>query len=261
MKKFYVVGKNASKSLSPTIFNYWFKKYKINARYGFLELSETNFDKKIKLVIKNKETQGLNITIPFKQKILKHLDSLNKHAKLINAVNCVTVGSKIEGTNTDWEGYYKTLPKIKNLKRKNVIIVGYGGAALAIHYVLKIKGFKNILIFNRSRKKIRFTTKTIFTKDLRTLNDHLNKAEIIINTTPTNPINKKNLKNIDTNVILSDIVYSPKETSFLKPFAKNKKIYGMSMLTQQAALCFRLWFGFKPSIDQKLIDILDKKKL
>ena len=56
-------------------------------------------------------------------------------------------------------------------------------------------------------------------------------------------------------------MYSPKETSFLKPFAKNKKIYGMSMLTQQAALCFRLWFGFKPSIDQKLIEILDKKKL
>ena len=95
MKKFYVVGSNASKSLSPTIFNYWFKKYKIRASYGFLELNEKNFDKKIKEVLQNKETQGLNITIPFKQKIIKHTDILDKHSKTINAVNCLTVGKKL----------------------------------------------------------------------------------------------------------------------------------------------------------------------
>ena len=81
MKKFYVIGSNSSKSLSPTIFNYWFKKYKINAKYGFLELNNKNFNKKIKETIKNKNTYGLNITIPFKQKIIKHLDILDKHSK------------------------------------------------------------------------------------------------------------------------------------------------------------------------------------
>ena len=66
MKKFYVVGNKTSKSLSPTIFNYWFKKYNIDAKYNFLELSVKTFDKKINEVKKEKDVFGINITIPFK---------------------------------------------------------------------------------------------------------------------------------------------------------------------------------------------------
>ena len=152
MKKFYVVGSNVSNSLSPTIFNYWFKKYKIIAKYSFLECNNNNFDKKVSEIIKNKETTGLNITIPFKKKIIKHTSRLNKSARLINAVNCVSINSKIIGINTDWEGYFNSLPKQKNMKEKNIIIFGYGGAALAIHYVLWLKGFKKISIYNRTKE-------------------------------------------------------------------------------------------------------------
>ena len=56
MKKFYVIGSKASSSLSPTIFNYWFKKYKINAKYGFIEVNKENFDIKIKKLLKEKKT-------------------------------------------------------------------------------------------------------------------------------------------------------------------------------------------------------------
>ena len=69
MKKLYVVGNKVSKSLSPTIFNYWFKKYNIKASYGYLELTEKNFHKKIKEVLEKKDTLGLNVTIPFKKKL------------------------------------------------------------------------------------------------------------------------------------------------------------------------------------------------
>ena len=113
MKKLYVVGNRASKSLSPTIFNYWFKKYNIKASYGYLELTEKNFHKKIKEVLEKKDTLGLNVTIPFKNKIIKHLGKIDAHAKKIGAVNCVTNKKTINGTNTDWTGYYKTLPNIK----------------------------------------------------------------------------------------------------------------------------------------------------
>ena len=58
---------------------------------------------------------------------------------------------------------------------------------------------------------------------------------------------------------ISDIVYTPKQTNFLKKFPKNEKIYGISMLIEQAVIGFELWFGFKPKIDDKLIKILDKK--
>ena len=259
MKKFYVIGNNSSKSLSPTIFNHWFKKYKINARYGFLELNNKNFNKKIKETIKNKNTYGLNITIPFKQKIIKHLDILDKHSKKINAVNCVSIKSNIRGINTDWEGYYKTLPKINNIKKKKVVLIGYGGAALAIHYVLKTKGFKNIMIFNRTRKTLGFEKKRKHTLNIKHMNKELINADLIINTTPTNPILVKDKRLINTKTILSDIVYKPKETSFLKLFPKNRKVYGISMLLEQAALSFKEWLGFRPTIDLELIKILNKK--
>ena len=259
MKKFYVVGTKASKSLSPVIFNYWFKKYKINANYGFLELSEKNFDVKIKEKLKDKNTRGLNITIPFKQKIIKHLNGLEKNAKKINAVNCVSKKHNVKGYNTDWEGYYKTLPKTLKLKKKKIVLIGYGGAALAIHYMLKTKGFRDILIFNRTRKKLRFEKKTKYTLNMKTLNKHLNHADLIINTTPTNPINTTNKKFIKNETLLSDITYKPKETLFLSLFPKNKKIYGINMLLEQAIPCFKLWFGFKPSLDDKLLNTLKRK--
>ena len=259
MRKYYVVGNKTSKSLSPLIFNYWFKKYKIKAKYNYLELNNQNFDSQIKKTIKNEKVRGLNITIPFKQKIFKHIDVLDHSARKISAVNCVKIDKNIYGTNTDWEGYYKTLPKNHNLKSKKVLILGYGGAALAIHYVLKKKQFKDVVILNRTKKKLKFKRNTEFTKNISSLDKHLPNAALIINTTPKNLITKKNKHLINKKTILSDIVYNPKETDFLKSFPNNKKIYGVSMLLEQAIPCFKLWFGFKPSIDNKLLNILNKK--
>ncbi len=259
MKKLYVVGNRASKSLSPTIFNYWFKKYNINASYGYLELTEKNFHKKIKEVLKRKDTLGLNVTIPFKNKIIKHLDKIDTHAKIIGAVNCVTNKKTINGTNTDWTGYYKTLPNIKKTKNRKVVILGYGGASHAIHYVLKKRGFNDILIFNRSKKKIKYLNKTEYTKKYSYLEKHLDGVFLIINTTPINPILKKHLRLIAKSTIVSDIVYSPKNTTFLKRFPNNKKIYGISMLIEQAKPCFKMWFGKNPSVDEKMLKTIYKK--
>ena len=258
MKKFFVIGNKVSKSLSPTIFNYWFKKYNIDAHYGHLELNDKNFESKIKELLSKKDLVGLNVTIPFKQKIMRHIIDFDQHAKKINAVNCVSIKKKIKGFNTDWEGYYKTLPRMKNIKNKNIIILGYGGAALAIHYLLKTKGCNQITVFNRTKKKLKFMKKTSFTESIKDLDKYLGSADIIINTTPKNLINSKNIKMIKKTTLLSDIVYNPKETDFLSSFTENKKIYGISMLVEQAALSFKIWLGFKPSVDKKLVKILDK---
>ena len=70
---------------------------------------------------------------------------------------------------------------------------------------------------------------------------------------------KKHLKLITKSTIVSDIVYSPKNTSFLKQFPKNKKIYGISMLIEQAKPCFKMWFGKNPSVDAKMLNAIYKK--
>tara|TARA_Y100001970_G_C14152295_1_gene813429 strand:+ start:777 stop:1562 length:786 start_codon:yes stop_codon:yes gene_type:complete len=259
MKKYYVIGDNVSKSLSPTIFNYWFNVYKIKAKYGFIEIKQSQFDKKIVSILKNKKASGLNITIPYKEQIIRYTNILDKHSKKINAVNCVTINSKIKGTNTDWQGYFKTLPKNKKLKNKKIVLVGYGGAALAIHYVLKLKGFKNIVIFNRTKKLLKFEKTKKYTLNINKLDQHVENAFLIINSIPKNPFKLKISKLVSRKTLLSDIVYKPKETVFLKNFPNNEKIYGISMLIEQAALSFKVWFGFRPKVDEKLISILEKK--
>ena len=189
---------------------------------------------------------------------MKYIEICDEHSLNINAVNCIHVNKKIKGFNTDWIGYYKTLPKIKNIKKKNILIIGYGGAALAIHYVLSLKGFKNISIINRTKKKLRFEKTTKYTISIKKLDKFLTNSEIIINTTPINPLSKKQCKCVGKKTLISDIVYRPKETKFLKAFKKNKKIFGITMLLNQAAPCFKLWFGFEPKIDTHLIKKINK---
>ena len=76
---------------------------------------------------------------------------------------------------------------------------------------------------------------------------------------PPFPILKKQLRLITKSTIVSDIVYSPKNTTFLKKFPKNKKIYGISMLIEQAKPCFKIWFGKNPSVDKKMLKAIYKK--
>ena len=259
MKQFFVIGNKASQSLSPLIFNYWFKKHKINANYSFVEVKKKSFNKILIKKIKDENICGFNVTIPFKKNILKYVDNKNIHAQKIGAINCVTLGKKIKGTNTDWIGYLNSIKKEKINKNKNILILGYGGAAQAIYYGLSLKGFKKIVVFNRSKKAIRYNDTKKYTKKYSLIDAYLNKADLIINTTPTNPLNKKQTNLVKKNTIISDIVYKPKNTPFLKTFKKNKKIFGISMLVEQAIPCFYIWFGFVPKVDEGLLKKLNNK--
>ena len=270
-KKVYVIGTNVNKSLSPLIFNYWFKKYKINASYEFKVIKETNFNKEIKNVLKEKNLCGLNITIPFKEKILKKMDKIDGPSKTIKAVNCVTIkNNKLYGSNTDWLGFKEALlseinKKEINTKNKNkVVLIGYGGAAKAILYSLALMGSawkKNTLVFNRSKKRINIpliSQKT--TLPLEYLQNHLEEAFLIINTTPKNVLTDLKIKKIKKEIAVCDIVYKPKETKFFKHFKNpRKKIYGINMLINQAKPCFFNWFGITPSEDKALIIKLTKE--
>ena len=259
VKNFFVIGDQASKSLSPLIFNHWFKKYNIRAKYSFLEVTKKNFDNEIVKKLNDKSTEGLNVTIPFKKDIMKYLDNKNVHAKKIGAVNCVTVGNKIKGTNTDWVGYLNSIKQEKINKNKNIVILGFGGASQAIYYGFFFKGYKNVSVFNRTKKTINIDGANKQTKNYSLINSYLTKSDLIINTTPTNPLNKKQISLIKKTTVISDIVYQPKETPFLKKFKYNKKIYGISMLVEQALPCFKQWFGFAPVVDVVLIKKLHKK--
>ena len=78
MKKTYVIGSQVSKSLSPTIFNYWFSKHSIDCSYGYREINVKDFDIDIKKIFLEKGLCGLNITIPFKEEMPR--DCLNPYS-------------------------------------------------------------------------------------------------------------------------------------------------------------------------------------
>ena len=263
MKKIaYIVGSNSKESLSPEIFNYWFKQNNINAEYLYKEINPLNFDNEIEEVLKQKNVCGFNVTIPYKELIIDKINNTDVHSRSIGAVNCVSyLKNKWIGKNTDWVGFLRSINH-KNFKTKKdvAIVIGYGGAAKAVVYALKKKGFKKIKIFNRSTEKTKILNKQlgISSYGLESLERHLKNSNLIVNTTPVDVIkSSKSLKNLK-NPVVFDIVYNPKETGFLSHFTKNKRLYGISMLLHQAIPCFEEWFGIRPKIDKKLLTHLDK---
>ena len=82
-KKAYVIGTNVRESLSPLIFNYWFEKGSIKGEYIFKEIEPKNFDQEIDIILNEKNVCGFNVTIPYKERIIKKLDSIDEHSKII----------------------------------------------------------------------------------------------------------------------------------------------------------------------------------
>ena len=264
IKKAYVIGTKVNKSLSPLIFNHWFEKYNISATYSFKVIKEQSFNKEIKKLLEEENLCGLNVTIPYKEKILKNMNELDKASKIIQAVNCVTIkDKKYYGSNTDWRGFGEALSdslfskRLEIQKNNKAILIGYGGAAKAVLYSLSLMDPKyknNTYVFNRSKKKINLPfISQKNTLALEKIKDHLSQAVLIINTTPTNILKDLGVKKINKKVVVCDIVYKPKETKFLQHFTNPMaKIYGISMLINQAKPCFFNWFGVKPLEDDLL---------
>jgi len=263
-KKAYVIGSSTSNSLSPTIFNYWFEKKNINAEYVFKEIKERDFDRELELILNEEGVCGFNITIPFKERVIKKIKNIDEHSKIIGAINCATKKEGVWfGKNTDWQGFLKPLKNRITLDKKNIIVIGYGGASKAVIYALQKEGCQEIKVFNRGFKKTK-NLKSLYDfvgMPLSNLHKHTTNKSLIINTTPIDVLRGIDKKNCNENSIGYDIVYKPKETSFLSHFKKNKRIYGIDMLIYQAVPCFEEWFGERAVVDKGLYDLLEKKIL
>ena len=94
-KKFGIIGNPIKHSLSPVLHNYWFEKYGIDASYSIIESDEKNLKNIIKK-IRDKELTGINVTLPFKQKIINETDKIINDAELTGSVNTILLdGEKL----------------------------------------------------------------------------------------------------------------------------------------------------------------------
>ena len=259
-----IIGNPLKQSLSPFLHNYWIDQYKLSSYY--LPLPIKNI-KNIKSSLKAFNFLGLNVTIPYKKKIIKYLDSIDKSAKAIKAVNTLLwKNNQIRGFNTDIIGFEKGLINKKWNKKRPVIIFGAGGAAEAVTYFLTSKNIKDITIINRTKKnaeKIVNRYKNIkFDYKVREYNK---EAGLIINTTSLGMIGYPDLNvklnKVNKEAIIYDIVYNPIDTNFIKDAKKHKltTITGLEMFIEQARASFSIWFNIQPEINNKLIINIKKR--
>ena len=164
MKKNYaIIGNPIAHSLSPILHNYWFEKYEIEASYSLLGVEENNLDDVIKK-IRNKELDGINVTLPFKQIIIKFIDRLVNDAQYTNSVNTIFLDEKnsIVGENTDVFGLQAAyLKEIINAKNKKALVIGAGGVSPSVIFSLLKSKIQNISIINRTHDKSIFLKKNL----------------------------------------------------------------------------------------------------
>ena len=164
-KKFGIIGKPLSHSLSPVLQNFWFKKNNLKANYSLMEIEKKQI-KDILNKIRTKEISGINVTIPYKQEVIPYLDLVINDAKETSSINTIYLNSdnKLVGDNTDVYGFEKSFINNlnnKDLINKNFLIIGAGGVAPSLIYALWKKKIKKISISNRTYQKSRGYKKKI----------------------------------------------------------------------------------------------------
>lgn len=211
--------------------------------------------------------KGINLTMPHKIKVLPYLDELSPAAEIIGAVNTVIQKEgRLFGENTDGKGFVTALKNSgETLDKKNVTILGAGGAARAIAVECALNGAAHINIINRSIEKGEGLASLIQMKtdsSAKYLNWKNNMeipsdTDILINATSIgfspNVTDKPDIDytTITPEMCVCDVIFNPAETIFLKSAAENgaKTIIGLGMLVQQAALNFTLWTGVEAPVD------------
>ena len=251
MRKFGLIGYPLSHSFSKKYFSEKFAKEGIqNTSYELFELISLNDFKH--LFMQYPEICGLNVTIPYKEKIIPYLDKISGSAQEVGAVNVIKVekDGTLTGYNSDYYGFLESLrnflpamTKINTQPSYKALILGSGGASKAVQAVLKAIHIPYLLV---SREKSNQSNALIYSEINQII---LHEYQLIINTTPLGMSPKTEIcPDIPYHLLhkdhfLYDLVYNPEETLFLKKgkeFGAQTK-GGLDMLYLQADKAWEIW--------------------
>ena len=262
-KKFLVIGNPIEHSLSPKLHNYWIKKNNLKASYG-KKLLEQDEIRQLILDVKKEKIHGINVTVPFKKKVIPFLDILSDEAKNSQSVNTIYKDKgKIVGDNTDIEGFKISLETTHQIiKNKKALILGAGGVVPSIIITLKKMHIAKIYLSNRTKLKA-LEIKKLFPEVEIIEWGKVTNFDIIINATSIG-LNKEDeinidYKNVSRDKFFYDVVYNPRETNFLrraKEFGAQIE-NGKMMFIYQAQKAFFIWHKIIPEIDNETINLLD----
>ncbi|MDA9619150.1 shikimate dehydrogenase [Candidatus Pelagibacter bacterium] len=267
-KKFGIIGDPIKHSLSPVLHEYWFKKYSINADYSIIETSDNELPKIIEK-IKQGKYAGINVTLPFKQKIINHVDKVVNDAEFTGSVNTVLLDSNntVIGENTDVYGLQAAyLKEIDNSSNKKALVIGAGGVSPSVILSIQKSGIRNISLTNRTNEKCIFLKKKFnFINIIPWVNlkSEIKNFDIIINATSLGLKNGEdfnfNFSDTKHEVIYIDTIYNPLETKTFKYLREEgRRVFnGLDMFIYQGQKSFYLWNKINPEIDDELVELLN----
>ena len=268
-KQYGIIGKPLSHSLSPVLHNYWFKKNNLKFNYSLIEIEKHQI-KEIINKIRTKELYGINVTVPYKQEVIPHLDLIINDSKETSSVNTIYLNNenKVVGENTDVYGFEQSfINKLDsaNIMEKSFLILGSGGVTPSLIYALNKKKIKKIFISNRTIQKAKdIKNKFSFVEIIpwERINKKSEEVDVIINATSLGMKNGSEFERLidkfKPDLVYYDVIYNPLETNMLKNF-KDKKIRtfnGLEMFLFQGQKSFFLWNKIFPKVDEEL-----KKKI
>jgi len=264
LKKAFVAGFPIHHSLSPHIHSFWLQQYGLQGEYVPCEVKGEDFSHFIHS-LREKGFVGGNVTLPHKEQACQLVRASDEMARQVGAVNTLWFeGDVLWGANSDVEGFARNLDDFAcGWEADTALVLGAGGAARAVIAATFKRGFKRVLLANRTRARAEMLADHFGEKiDIigwDDINAHLAKAQLIINTTSigigedkgTMPLD---FSHADKDAIVSDIVYVPLETPFLRAAACQglKTVDGLGMLLHQAVLGFEHWFDVTPQVDASL---------
>lgn len=251
-------------SKSPEMYNTFFEQNGINAVYLSFKVNHTNIESAI-ASIRSLDLKGVNVSMPNKVSVMNYLDSIDKAADLMGAVNCIVSDSgKLIGYNTDGLGFTKNLEAHGlTLENNRIVVFGLGGVGKAIIVQAALSNVKEISVFNIQDENFtdgKLLTERLMKKtgipvflndfsDTHTIQEMLNHADIVINATSVGMNDFENQSPLPVGCELKshqsivDVIYNPEETLFLKNAAAIgcRCINGEGMLKHQGLENLKLW--------------------
>lgn len=243
-KKFGLIGSTVSHSFSKTYFDEKFFREGLRD-YHYELYSLPSIDDLKTLLAENPELVGLNVTIPYKEQVIKFLSEIDADAKSIGAVNVIKIkDGYLKGYNTDSDAFYETLEKwFPRDKNSNALVLGTGGSSKAVQQALKKLGIKFETV-SREAGKANHTYESLEKNE-----KIISNCQLIINTTPLGMSpNNNGFPPIDyelltPNHFVYDLIYNPARTLFLqKAEMRGAHIKnGLEMLHMQAEKAWDIW--------------------
>lgn len=245
MDKYGLIGYPLGHSFSVSYFNDKFADEDIDAVYENFEIPD--IDDLREVLATNPNLRGLNVTIPYKQKVMAYLDSISPEARAIGAVNVIKVTHqgndvKLKGYNSDVIGFTQSIePMLDKKWHKKALVLGTGGASKAIDYGLRNLGLETVFV-SRFERPGTIQYQNITPEVIREYN-------VVVNCTPLGMYPKTDecpllpYEAMDSHTILYDLIYNPDETMFMRrgaAYGANVK-NGLEMLLLQAFASWEFW--------------------